>query len=109
MSRARTDQGPRAKARAYLKAQLLAAGALPCGRCGKPVTPDMAWHAGHIVDHADGGSATLANFRVEHAACNTSAGGARGSRITNANRPAARRRAASRAARPDPRDTLPGW
>jgi hypothetical protein len=73
-------------ARAHCR-QLLAAGPVPCQRCGQPITsddPESSWHAGHIEGHATGGSdSDPANFTPEHARCNMSDGGKLGARITN--------------------------
>lgn len=109
MTKGREDSGPRKKARVWLAAQLKATGGMPCGRCGRLVTPEMKWHAGHIDPHRDGGSGALHNFQVEHAHCNTSEGGKAGAAITHGKRASTRRRAATRSAPVDPRNTMPGW
>lgn len=80
-------------ARAYWRTRL----PLPCWRCRRPVTPDQAWHVEHMTDRADGGPEGVENQWVSHAWCNTSAGGKRGAKRTNANRePKASRRIESR-------------
>ena len=74
------------KARAHCR-QLLQQGPVPCQRCNREITsadPESSWHAGHLEDHATGGSDTdTANFYPEHVKCNTSAGGKLGAAITN--------------------------
>lgn len=61
----------------------VAAGNAYCGRCGHPITEGQAWHVGHILDDALGGSDTPENVRIEHKRCNESAGGRLGARIAN--------------------------
>lgn len=51
---------------------------LPCVRCGRDVTPDMAWHVDHLVARALGGGHDAGNLGVAHARCNMSAGSALG-------------------------------
>lgn len=46
-----------------------------CPRCGRTLTKDMPWHAGHIIDDALGGEHHPGNYAAEHAHCSTSAGG----------------------------------
>lgn len=76
------------KARAYWRARL-AAGPLPCYRCGRPVTVD-SFTVEHIVERALGGSATdVGNQWVSHPGCNMSAGGKIGAARTNARKPVA--------------------
>lgn len=109
MSKGRNDYAARAKIRKVFKAMIEGTGGVPCGRCGRLITPEMKWHVGHIVDLMDGGETTLAGTRPEHARCNTSAGGKRGAQIRNAQRAGAKRRAQSRTAVSDPRNTMTGW
>lgn len=53
-----------------------------CPRCGHIVTEDMAWTIGHIVDQADAPDLIWepSNHRIEHARCNSAAGGRAGRR-----------------------------
>lgn len=51
---------------------------LPCARCGREVTPDMAWHVDHLQARAQGGGHDPGNLGVAHARCNMSAGSALG-------------------------------
>lgn len=71
------------RARDHCRAMLPA----PCPRCGGLITPEdpeSTWHAGHLEDHATGGSdKDLTNFAPEHGRCNMAAGGKLGARITN--------------------------
>ena len=62
----------------------------PCIRCGRIVTPDMAWDVGHRVDLAMPGSDPW-DAGPEHRRCNRSAGGKAGAAKTNASRRANRR------------------
>jgi len=73
-------------ARAYWTARLRAAGALPCRRCGRPLTELSRWTVGHIIDRAQGGPKDRANEWPECAPCNYSAGGKVGAARTNARR-----------------------
>ncbi|WP_353708993.1 hypothetical protein ABRQ22_06730 [Cellulosimicrobium sp. ES-005] len=74
-------------ARAYWRGRLLAAGALPCWRCGRALTVRSRWTVGHLVSRHAGGSVTdPANQWVECALCNFRAGGRDGAAITNARR-----------------------
>jgi len=58
----------------------------PCIQCGRPVTADQDWHAGHRVDAALGGTASASNVGPVHASCNLKAGGRLGARIVNSRR-----------------------
>lgn len=51
---------------------------LPCSRCGRIVTAEMAWHVDHLVERVHHGGHDRANLGVAHAKCNTSAGSALG-------------------------------
>ncbi|ARU50135.1 hypothetical protein CBR64_00130 [Cellulosimicrobium cellulans] len=73
-------------AREYWTGRLRAAGALPCRRCGRPLTVLSRWTVGHIIDRDAGGPKTRANEWPEHARCNFSAGGKIGAAKTNARR-----------------------
>lgn len=70
------------KARARIRKTLPAA----CIRCGHEVTDEMAWHVGHRVDVALGGTDTYENVGPEHKRCNERAGGKLGARMTNTKR-----------------------
>lgn len=66
---------------------------LRCLDCPHPVSPDDKWQVGHRQGAADGGPPTLANTGPSHSwcpyckrACNQSAGGKRGAKVTNAQR-----------------------
>jgi hypothetical protein len=59
---------------------------MACGRCGHPIVEGQAWHVGHILDIALGGTDTPDNVRPEHKRCNERAGGQLGARIANAHR-----------------------
>ena len=72
---------------------------VPCRRCSLPVLSSQAWHVGHIVDRALGGTDDVGNQWPEHAACNLSAGGKVGAAITNARRPTVTERVESERAR----------
>ena len=63
---------------------------LPCVDCGRPVHPEQAWHVGHIVAAAHGGTMTLDNVGPSHGRCNTTAGGRLGAQLSNAGRRAQR-------------------
>lgn len=80
----RTSERARAHCRTLLPA--------PCQRgCGRIITPDDpedTWHAGHIIDRADGSGDDPTDTAPECARCNTSAGGKRGAAIVNARRAA---------------------
>lgn len=87
-------------ARAYWRARLVAAGSLPCWRCGKALTVHSRWTVGHLRDRVSGGSVTdRSNQWPECARCNYSAGGKVGAAITNARRPAVVARRTSAAER----------
>lgn len=60
------------KARAYMATRLPA----PCGRCGRPVTPQDEWVIGHIKDRITHPQLvwTVANWRHEHKACSDRTG-----------------------------------
>lgn len=74
-------------ARAYWRARIAAAGALPCWRCGRPLTVSSKWTVGHLVDRAAGGSVSSpSNQWPECAHCNYSAGGKLGAARRNARR-----------------------
>ena len=60
------------------RARLAALLPLPCSRCDRLVTAEMAWHVDHLVDRVRGGGHDRANLGVAHARCNTSAGSALG-------------------------------
>jgi hypothetical protein len=49
-------------------AKRIADGRINCARCGKPITPDVAWH----LDHSDDRTETIG---PSCARCNSSAGG----------------------------------
>lgn len=68
-----------AAARAIVGAMLPA----PCWRCGKLLTKDDKWTAGHIEDRIDGGTNDPGNLAPECPGCNYSAGGKRGAATTN--------------------------
>lgn len=55
----------------------------PCWRCGRLLTKDDTWTAGHITDRVDGGTDEPSNLAPECGKCNYSAGGKRGAAITN--------------------------
>lgn len=74
------------KLRAHIAASLPA----PCIRCGKPVTTEQTWHAGHRTPAALGGKPTIANTGPIHARCNLTEGGTLGARIVNARRQASK-------------------
>jgi hypothetical protein len=59
--------------RAALAAALAAAGVIPCGICGKPVTARDRWDANHANPVAHGGAD--GPLEVTHARCNRKAGG----------------------------------
>ena len=89
-------------ARARL-APTVAAGGVPCSRCGRPILPGQAWHLDHLDEDRT-------RYRgPSHALCNVRAGG----RLGNARRWALR----PRAPRPKPLTTrawsvarqLPEW
>lgn len=64
------------RARAYWRARLDAAGALPCFRCGRPVSSRDRWQVEHMTERGLGGDPTdPANQWVSHGRCNESAGG----------------------------------
>ena len=60
------------KLRAAMEQRLVDHGALPCWRCGLPVTPDMPWNLGHVVDRALGGDDSA--LAPEHRRCSDSSG-----------------------------------
>lgn len=62
--------GVAARARRYWRAQLRAAGELPCLRCGLPVYPGYAWDVDHVKPLSRGGSIGLGNQGVSHRRCN---------------------------------------
>lgn len=78
------------KNRAIVKAQRR-----PCARCGKAIAYDQpyflivngrrtinrrAFHCGHIIDRARGGTHDLANLQAEHAGCSVRSGAQLGQR-----------------------------
>lgn len=87
-------------ARKYWAARLRAEGALPCFRCGRPVTLQHKWTVEHVLERTHGGSTTdLANQWVSHGSCNFASGGRLGAAKTNARRPVIVRRLASERSR----------
>lgn len=80
MTGARWGGSRSTKARAYVRTML----PCPCWRCGRIITPEMPWVAGHIVSRHDGGTDDPHNLRPEHRRCSDSSGGRVGGRITAA-------------------------
>lgn len=60
-----------------------------CWRCGHIITDDMAWTIGHVIDQADAPELIWepGNHRLEHARCNSAAGGRAGRRKQLARQP----------------------
>lgn len=67
-------------------AVLVEQGRARCIECGRPVTPDQKWHAGHVTAAAAGGEPTSGNVGPVHASCNLRAGGRAGAAVTNGRR-----------------------
>ena len=55
----------------------------PCWRCGRLLTLEDKWTAGHVTDRVDGGGNEPGNLAPECPRCNYSAGGKRGAATTN--------------------------
>jgi len=89
--RERWDRDPQyVRNRAIIRAQRR-----PCARCGRAIAYDepywittrgrrrinrRAFHCGHIVARADGGTHELANLQAEHAGCSIRSGAVDGNR-----------------------------